>query len=566
MSSVPTSDWDAVAEGFASLSLAAFHDRCARLEPEDAAEAIRMRLRCSVEEFARYCWPDRFSLPFNECHQVLLGDGGKHYAVRRPRRTAVAAPRGLGKSSVSSFAVPIHRMVFGLEAFIIILSAEQSLADDLTGDIHEAFSDPESPMTDLFGPFKVSGGKTDFIVHIGQHSCRVVSKSFGTQVRGKKHRGIRPTLIIVDDGERSDRVRSADQRRVWWRFLHDDILKAGLKARQGGTEVHVRGTVLHPDSMLANLLQAPAWDAKRFKSILSWPERVDLWERCKRIWTDLSLGTEDRRTQIARAFYQANRAEMDRGVEVLDPVAEPIFDLYLLIWGEGLASFLREKQNEPRDGTASYFDSATFSKFRVEEGHIVRSDGRRVALSDLTVVLRLDPIPGEELKVLDEEGGAGAGDYAAIAVVGRDPNGYRYVLDVWLKRCRDRDMLTAMFTLGETWGAQRASIEANGFQRLIARNFRRMQAERRDAGLWCALAVTEDTSSTNKEDRIASLEPATSNGWLLFNEAIPVMVFQQFDNFPSGDHDDAPDAVEGADRMLARPVAHLAQRPMTVRR
>lgn len=556
--------WDAVARAYSRLSDAEFEARVRDLDDDDIAEATRMRLRFDVGRFARYCWPDRFELPFNRCHRVLLGDGSAHYKDRRTRKSAIAAPRGLGKSSVSSFAVPVHRVLFGLERFILFLSAEQSLSDDLTSDIFDALTDTEGPLVDLFGPIVVKGGKTDFTVSIGgRPSCRLASKSFGTQVRGKKHQGERPTLIIVDDGERSDRVRSAEQRRVWWRFLHDDVLKAGRK--QGGTEVHVRGTVLHPDSMLANLLASAAWDGERFRSILSWPVREDLWERCRRIWCDLTLGDEDRRTAIARAFYQAHKAEMDEGAEVLDAVAEPLFELYMTIWGEGLASFLREKQNEPRDSNSSFFASEKFGRFRVEKGAIVRADGIRVPLDELTVVLRLDPIPGKEIGSIGDEGGAGAGDFAAIAVVARDRWGYCYVLDVWMRRCRDVDMLTAMFTLGEQWRATRASIESNGFQRLITRNFRRMQEERRQAGLWYQLGVQEDNSSESKEDRIASLEPATANGWLLFNEAIPREVLQQFDDFPSGQNDDAPDAVEGAWRLLGKTAVRLSQTPLGAR-
>ena len=53
----------------------------------------------------------------------------------------------------------------------------------------------------------------------------------------------------------------------------------------------------------------------------------------------------------------------------------------------------------------------------------------------------------------------------------------------------------------------------------------------------------------NKEDRIATLEPAIANGWLAFNEKdLPGEFWTQFRQFPSADHNDAPDAVQGAVR------------------
>ena len=53
----------------------------------------------------------------------------------------------------------------------------------------------------------------------------------------------------------------------------------------------------------------------------------------------------------------------------------------------------------------------------------------------------------------------------------------------------------------------------------------------------------------NKEDRIETLEPAIANGWLAFNERdLPPELWTQFRQFPSADHNDAPDAVQGACR------------------
>ena len=62
-------------------------------------------------------------------------------------------------------------------------------------------------------------------------------------------------------------------------------------------------------------------------------------------------------------------------------------------------------------------------------------------------------------------------------------------------------------------------------------------------------AVTYHEQHQNKEDRIETLEPAIANGWLAFNERdLPPEFWTQFRQFPSADHNDAPDAVQGACR------------------
>lgn len=549
--------WEDAAAQVAALTDQEFVDRVTPLLPADRDEALRLRFRHDRMGFARYLWPDRFTLPFNACHEALFGASPHPYQTRPKTHDAIAAPRGIGKSSVSSFVDVVHRVVYDTEAFVVIMAAVQDLAVELVTDIMETLQETESPLRDLYGRAVVLGGKSDFTVSIaGRPSIRILARSFGQTIRGVKHRGIRPTLIIVDDGERSDRVRSAIQRGQSWKFLNDDVLKAGLKPGTGGTETKIRGTVLHVDSMLATALTHPGWDGQRFASLISWPDRQDLWAQCGRYWCDLTL-CEYRRA-AARAFYEANREEMDRGARVLDPVAEPLFDLYELIWAEGLASFLREKQNQPRDPASQFFDSARFARFRVQQGtvQVLDTDGkitRATALSALKVNLRLDPIPGKELGTLGDETGSGQGDFAAIAAIGRDQYGYGYLLQVWLARCRDTDQLAAMFEIGEQWGATRASIESNGFQRLFGRDYRRMVTERRAAGRFWQMALDEDVASTSKEDRIASLEPSLTNGWLLVNEALDRRAFEQFDEFPCGSHDDAPDAVEGAWRLSRGP-------------
>jgi predicted phage terminase large subunit-like protein len=523
-------------------------------DAEDRKEALRLRFRYDLEAFCRYCWPDRFDLPFNALHASLFSraDCLPWNRRRDTERDAVAAPRGYAKSTISSFAQIVHAIVYDLEGYIVLMSAGKRLALSLGKDIKNAFTAKESLLADLYGPFKVTGVTSEFEISVRRRpSVGILCASFGSEIRGAKHptRGIRPTLVVIDDGEKKDRVRNAEQRAIWWATLTKDILKLGR--RQGGTRYWMRGTVLHVDSMLQNALTSPGWKSEKWKAIISWPERPELWEECGRIWKNLRLG--DEREVQARAFYEANRAEMDRGVQVLDPGVEDIYALYTQIWGEGLASFLQEKQNEPRDSTATYFNSAKFAKCKVTRDHIIAKDGHAIPLSAVNFTIRLDPIPGDELGSMGDEGGSGEGDYAAIAVIGMDSHGYGYVVEVWMKRARDSEQLAMFWTLAEKWKARRGSIETNGFARLFGRDFRRMQTERKNAGLYYQIVVDDDVSTTRKEDRIASLEPAIEADWLQFSEAIPQPVLEQFDDFPTGAHDDAPDAIEGAWRQARAP-------------
>ena len=68
-------------------------------------------------------------------------------------------------------------------------------------------------------------------------------------------------------------------------------------------------------------------------------------------------------------------------------------------------------------------------------------------------------------------------------------------------------------------------------------------------------------STENKVEVIASIQPDTVNGWIEFDVGLPQEVIEQFGDLPNGAHDDGPDAIVHADRLLttgllADPVVH----------
>ncbi len=562
--------WEAQARIVGQIPARKFFNVLKSVHGETRRSLLRQRYRYRVDEFCRHFWPERFDLPFSDLHFDLfkrsdIGHWRDRRKEHRTTRDAVAAPRGYAKSTISSFAEIVHAVVYDLEAYVVMLSAGQRLAFGLSKDLRNVFKGPKkgdtaSPLSLVYGPFDVEGEVQEWTVSVaGRPSVGFFAASFGGEVRGSKHptRGIRPTRVVIDDGEKRDRVRNPEQRIIWWDFLSKDVLKLG--AREGGCAYFVRGTILHTDSMLARLMTDPGWSSVKYKAILSWPEDLELWERCGQIWKDLTLG--DARQRAARAFYMANREAMDEGVEVLDPGAEGIFELYVQIWAEGLAAFLQEKQNDPVDPTAQIFSPEKFTRFRLEvdpvDGPVaVRlkadgSDGRRVRIADMRRFARWDPATGSP-----------HGDYAAIAVIGRDKWGYGYVLDVWIKKAKPSLQLAAAWSLAERWGLGRMSLESNGFQDLVAEPFQRQKAERRAANQFWKLVIDEEPSSDNKEGRIATMEPDVSNGWLAFRVGLPVEVDQQLGEFPTSAHDDAPDVIHGAYRLSGGSPVSMGQTPI----
>lgn len=526
-----------------------FEQLVQRSDPTTRGDLLRARFRFDRETFAAWCWPERFTRPLNAFQRSLMAPEKRPWRERTAvSREAVAAPRGYAKSTIGTFADIVHDLLYGLERFVLIIANNADLANDLVEDVYKAFSEGEagssSPLRELYGTPALTGGKSDFTVKLpGFPSVRVRAASFGGQVRGVKHEGVRPTKVVIDDGEHSDRVRSAEQRVKTWKYLHDDILKAGDKR----TVYQMRGTILHNEAALSKLMKAPGWRSSLWKAMIRWPDRADLWDKCRVLWANL---LDPDREQTARTFYETHKAEMDAGAEVLDPIAEPLYDLFVMIWAEGRAAFEREKQNNPHDPTSSLFDADRFARCRIEGRDLITADNRRIPLASLVKFAHLDPAVGKDAGVP----GGDRGDFAAIAVIGRERGpdgraGFGFLLDCWMRRATTDQQLGVLFDLFDRWGFERASIESNGFQALIGRDFRRIQDERRKQGKSWQIAPQEDPSTLPKDIRIGSLEVPLGHAWLQVSTNIPAEVLAQFNDWPTADHDDGPDAIEGAWRL-----------------
>jgi predicted phage terminase large subunit-like protein len=97
------------------------------------------------------------------------------------------------------------------------------------------------------------------------------------------------------------------------------------------------------------------------------------------------------------------------------------------------------------------------------------------------------------------------------------------------------------------------SLETNGFQQVLAPQFNQAAY---DAG--AALRVIELVNRVGKEIRIERLESLLAAGQFVFRDTPGCrLLVDQLGEFPRGDHDDGPDALEMAVRGLNER-AHMA--------
>ena len=158
-------------------------------------------------------------------------------------------------------------------------------------------------------------------------------------------------------------------------------------------------------------------------------------------------------------------------------------------------------------------------------------------------VLALDPSKGKQDR---------SGDYSAFVLLGlcRD---WTLWADADLDAARPvesprggRSIVNDGLDLVQSWRPDAFSVETNGFQHLVAEAFLRVAGERR-----IHLPLFGVCSTSPKVSRIRALGPYLAQGRLRVRDTPGGrLLVQQLRDFPQGEHDDAPDALAQAVRML----------------
>lgn len=199
---------------------------------------------------SRVLYPERFTLPFSKIHSrvfAALDDDTLQQVV-------IAAPRGFGKTSLS-MAYETGKIVFREKKFIIPVSCTASQALLQSENLkRELLSN--NIIGRLFGPMKSSMFSQD--QWITETGTMVMPRGSGQQIRGLLFGNFRPDLILLDDIEDGESVKSEEQRRKLKEWFFADVLNSVNRSRKDW-KIVVVGTLLHEDSLLANLLEDPNW-------------------------------------------------------------------------------------------------------------------------------------------------------------------------------------------------------------------------------------------------------------------------------------------------------------------
>ena len=206
---------------------------------------LSTKLSCKV------LFPERFHRPFSSLHDeifTLLDDPTK-------QRVAIAAPRGFGKTTIDTIAYPAKHILFNDKKYIVPVSATATSAV-LQGENLKNELRSNVDINAMFGSMKSDRySKEQWVT---ANDIMVMPRGAGQQIRGLLFNRFRPDLIICDDLETSEGVRSEEQREKLWDWFLEDVCNSVDRGSKDW-KIVVVGTVLHEDSLLVRLLEDPEW-------------------------------------------------------------------------------------------------------------------------------------------------------------------------------------------------------------------------------------------------------------------------------------------------------------------
>lgn len=455
---------------------------------------------------------------------------------------AIAAPRGGAKSSVVSLIVPLWCMAYEKKKFIVIISDTAKKAEGFLADIKRELLFNAKLAKDF--PNLIGKGSIWRANQIETaNSITVLALGTGNNIRGERVSTDRPDLVLMDDLENSEMLRSPSQREfVRHQWFNKDVLPVG--GEEGSiTDFFVVGTILGKDSLLNALLdinEYPDWESKRFSAIIQF-STSPLWET----WAGLYKNKfDENRKENAFKFFKDHEEEMLEGTEVLWPEGEPYYKLMIHQLSDP-SGFITEKQNSPVDVTKIMIteDQLHWENFMNDPNiiKIVRSRKNPVFGA-------LDPSLGKKANI---------GDFSCIVTLMRDvKTGLLFVLDIDISRRSVEDQIEAVIFNHRDFGYKQFAVETNAFQQVVADNIRSVS---RITGAY--VPIVEILNYNDKKMRVEGIIPFIADGTVVFdsykynhNQEYRLGVEQLCTFTGENDrHDDFPDALEMCMRIAKKP-------------
>lgn len=476
---------------------------------------------------------DNAAAPIAEVHEELWRDIQESIIGNGPEQLGRVLPRGTGKSAFGTLGPACWSVAYKHKTYILICSDIGSTAEKFIKDIKDNMIE-NTYIESAFGKM-LDDKNRDFICNATQleftNRTFVEAISSTSPMRGRKYRNTRPDLIILDDYQSEDDVRTEEAREKKWKRYSDDVkfakqrpVKRNGKVIKKGTVLMAWGTQQHKECFYSRLIKTPTWTFKKERGVLV--DDVDeyfnsgLWLEFKKI---LNNYKNENRLEDAKEFYYQHQNEMQ-----FDSLWSEFWDCLELSldYYENPNSFKQEVQGDVDSIGEKWFKTVrTETREEIENHNFIKT------------MLIVDPAAG----------GGRKNDYSAYMVGSTADNALKYCRKGELAKINARQEFDKYVDhmidlILEYEDITHVFIEKNTFNGADANQLEKKLKEH-PILKYRKIIIINETQRKNKDDKISTIIPYVNRGEFIFCSEDEEFIKQimDFAGQKYSVHDDAPD-------------------------
>lgn len=304
-----------------------------------------------LEAFIKVYLYEEFYLDFPAIHREFIADTqdirDRAVAGKPGVKLARAIPRGHSKTSLFARVLPLHGFLFGWSPLTVLLGNNATAAGRLLKNIREVCELNDAIQEDF--P-ELGAGETWGEHRIEYNGAAIVCFGVGSgAIRGVSKPGARPSLVIGDDLDDDDSVRSAIVLEANKDWFDRSVMALGDQVRFT-TSFVVIGTIIRKTSLMTHVLSSPDFSAVVQQGVKRFADNAELWDQWAAWFKDRALNGEAPKDPGSDEFYQRHKEAMLAGSDVLWPRPDGYYLLMVYRLARGESAFASEIMNTP--GTA----------------------------------------------------------------------------------------------------------------------------------------------------------------------------------------------------------------------
>jgi len=432
--------------------------------------------------FCKTFFPESFDGPFTTLHDAIFD-----LINSDARKVAIAAPRGIGKTTIARTKAA-KNMLYRDSRFIVYVSLSHDAAMLQTENLKRSLVG-NSIVRKVFGPIKPKNLDKDFQETFSKrawvgYETLVLPRGAQQQIRGLVYNNNRPDLFIVDDLEDDELISNPEYRKQLKTWFNAVLLKAVSRYSHNWRIIYI-DTLKHEDSLLQDLLDDPDWESIR----------LELCDDSLKSNVPEIMSDED--IQKEYEYHERNG----------------ILDV-----------FYREYRNLPVSTKDATFKKEYFKYYEPQD-----LEGKLIDF----VVLG-DPAKTAKFHSAD----------SAIVGVGIDTKGHAiYVHDIVYGKLHPDEFYDELFSMAFRLNASVIAVEETGLNEFIKQPIKNEAVKRNcKAELVWLKARGGSHEEKGKDRRIAALAPYYRLGYIYHNKGVCNVLETQLLSFPRAKRKDVMDA------------------------